>query len=140
MNMQKHFDRIANGIVGELLKPQNLDLLIAVRDHDLDNTGGGFMFGFQSAPPLNFDQFCNITHQVDAIIQTLKLEAEPDYRSMSTRYDEYIVTCNDNKRLNLEQSARFEVMIKPFDDGWSGAVFGLLMRQVQLTVLRMFNN
>lgn len=148
--MDQYTQRIVGGIIKELSKPQNADLLVAVRDYDLDNTHGGFVFGFTSQEPMNFDAFGRLTVQLDELIEFLRAKypsvaiasesSSERLLPMFKRYELYLSSHNENMRLNLSQSKRLDAITARFDDGWSGAVYGMLMREVQHILLRMVNN
>lgn len=133
----------AEPIIRELLKPENRDLLFAVMQQDSgDEAEQSFMFGFTYAKPTDFDTFAGWTHIIDTELAPA-LDMQPDYRSMSERYDEYLASIeqhNDRVLLNKEQTDRFETLVNQFDNGWSGAYYGVLMRHVQHRLRQMFNN
>lgn len=141
--MYETLDSAVSGIIAELAQPQNRDLMLAVVAHGRDDDGS-FMATFNHARELGFDEYAALSHQFDAIIPLIEeatgQAAIPDYRSMSQRYDDYLADLNTNKRLNETQTSRMEAITTKFDDGWSGAVYGMVMRHVQFTLIRILNN
>src|SRR5690349_7564670 len=100
-------NHVAGGILRELNKPQNRDLAFKVANHGLGD-GGSFMDTFTTSEALSFDDYATLTHGFDAFLPTLDAMtgnvSEPDYRSMSERYDEYLAELNENKALNETQT------------------------------------
>lgn len=136
------FKKAIDGIIYQLSQPQNRDLLGSVIGHI--GKDDSFMFTFSANEhTLDFDAFVNTEHQLDAIVKSLQkaegVEATEDFRSMSERYDEYLIT-SDHAALNLTQSERFDAIVDPFDGGWSGAVYGFVMRNVQHKLRKMMSN
>ena len=132
----------AEPIIRELLKPENRDLLFAVMQLSGDDAEQSFMYGFTYTELPDFDTFAEWIHTFDVQLAP-KLGIEPDYRSMSERYDEYLARIeqrNDRVSLNKEQTDRFEALVNQFDNGWSGAYYGVLMRHVQHRLRQMFDN
>lgn len=128
-------------IIRELFKPQNRDLLFAVLQIGDEDAAQSFMFGFTQRQTVDFDTFASMTHLLDVQLSP-ELELEPDHRSMSERYDEYLALIdqhNDRVSLTESQTTRFNALVDQFDNGWSGAYYGILMRRVQGHLRRMFN-
>lgn len=131
----------AEPIIRELLKPENRDLLFAVMQNGSGDAEQSFMFGFTYTEPPSFDSFAEWTHIIDAQLAP-ELDMQPDYRPMSARYDEYLARVdqrNDRVSLTQTQTARFNALVNQFDNGWSGAYYGVLMRWVQRRLRQMFN-
>jgi|SRR5579864_397881 len=141
MSIQQQQQLVAK-VIAELSKPENRDLLLAVVSHT--GKDDSFMFTFSQPKRMDFDEFSAMTHLLDGQLPGLMTamgvtDFQEDFRSMSERYDEYLVRLNDH-RLNESQSARFSAAVDQFDDGWSGAYYGMMMRSVQSELHRMFNN
>lgn len=134
------FKSTVDGIIRQLSKPENRDLLGKVVGHMGENDS--FMFSFVTHEKWGFDEFCRNQHMIDMVVKSIGVgldkPVEDDVRSMSVRYDEYLAT--DDNALNLEQSKRFNAIIEPFDDGWSGSVYGFVMRKVQYQLRTMMSN
>jgi hypothetical protein len=132
-------DTYVDGIMKDLFKPENHDLLFAVRDLG-DSDEENFMFGFTHFKKPDFDSFCLNSHLIDAMMP--EFGVEPDLRSMSVRYDEYLARVDRLNEFTIseQQTKRFDDIVNRFDDGWSGAIYGLIMRRVQFLIRRMFNN
>jgi hypothetical protein len=104
-----------------------------------------FMLTFKKPSTMGFDEFSMIRHNLDTIIpkicESMGVPYNGDLRSMSQRYDEYLLRQDTAFALDDDQSARYDAIINEADDsGWSGSVYGLVMRLVQTTLLRMLNN
>lgn len=143
MNKQLTYeDQLVNDIVKALCQPQNVDLLIAVRDLG-DSPDENFMWGFHRREAMSFDDFCMFNQMWDNEIAP-RFGLEPDYRTTSDRFDDYLerVAAN-NAQMTLDdtQTARFNALINTFDDGsWSGAFYGFIMRKVQFVITQMWAN
>ena len=104
------------GIVRELLKPENADLKEAVVSLG-ETKDSNFMFGFTRASwPHGIDPATNA-----ALVALINEQ-------------------NEKASLDAAQTARFEAIISEFDNGWTGAVYGMIMRRVQAVLRQMANS
>lgn len=128
--------QVAMNIVKELCKPENIDLFIKIKQQGSGSTEDSFMFGFQHVEPITFDEYVHLENLIHFELKpALGIETDEVYLgNMSEKYDAYLAR-NDEENaarpLSKSQSDRFEEIISPFDDGWSGAYYGFLMRWVQ---------
>ena len=129
-------------IIRELTRPENRDLMIEVVNLGTGSEVESFMVGFTQSEVCSFDEYADSMHLIDAsLIEALGLE--PDYRSMSERYDQYLASMedlNDKVSLNDAQTQRFNAIVDRFDDGWSGAYYAVLMRHIQRLLAQIINN
>lgn len=145
MNINKMISQVdyaINEIVKEVLKPMNADILRAVVELGESDTDHfeSFMFGFTYKESMDFDTFANLMHTLDVSLAA-SLDFPIDDRPMSVRYDEYLAQ-NDKVALNKSQTSRFNAIVDKWADeqGWSGAVYGMALRQVQFIILSMLQN
>jgi len=129
---RNELEQAVQGIIKDLAKAENIDLRMAVAQ--VTNEGGNngtFMFGFTQRNPLTFDDFAMLAHETDTNLSELLSE---DLRSMSARYDEYLEileTDNEEVTLGEDQTARWKAIVEQFNTNWSGAVYGIVCREVQ---------
>lgn len=118
-----------NGIIGELLQPQNRQLLIAiVRFNDEHPEDKSFMFDFSTSEPMTYLEYEAFLPMMNGLLDALGKPSD-DTRSTGERYDEYIETFEEGY-INLDMSAQLDAIISKYDQGWSGSVYGYIMRHV----------
>lgn len=129
-------DQAVEGILKNLAKAENIDLRLAVAQVGDSNEGNGsFIAGFEHRKQLGFDRFAALQHIMDVELAELITE---DLRPMSARYDEHLARIerdNETQTLDEEQTFRWDTILEQFDSGWSGAIRGMVCRQVQARLL-----
>lgn len=140
-------DGNVKAVLTELCKIENRDLLKAVMEVGVGTEIESFMCGFTFDNPLSFDDFVHIQNLIHfQLIPQLGLETDDLYLvNMSQKYDEYlkdIETRNALVALNQNETNRFEQIINKIegDQGWSGAYYGWLMRNVQFEASKLNSN
>lgn len=140
-------NNVTDRIIEVLELPENRDLLMAVilfSNNENDRSSESFMHGFSLGhnEPQDFDTFAQHIHQIESQLKGTILETD-DIVDVSKLYDEYLEErkeARDKSGLTPSQAKRFDTIMNAFDDGWSGAAFGLICRQVQRDLRMKYAN
>lgn len=131
----------AKMIVQELLKPENADLAFTIAYFGDSDKYQSFMWGFATphhTKVSSFDEYADFIRSVTMQLNEQGLEVEETV-NMSASYDRYLESHKKSiemSPIDANQADRFEAILKPYDDGWSGAAYGFLCRKVQALLLK----
>lgn len=124
-------------IVQELLTDEYLDIAYAIAYFgDGKDEHESFMFGFASAhkPIASFDEYVRFIRSFKAQMsqQGFPIRETVDMRASYDRYVEWKEKGLERTPIDASQAERFEALIDKYDDGWSGPIYGLVCREIQM--------
>jgi len=129
MDFQARIDTAIEGIIADLKSPFNRPLLLMIVRFHIEEPDKSFQFDFSSCEPLTYLEYEAYLPVEAGLLQQLGVEVN-DTRSTGERYDEYIARHGTKEYIGREMSKALDELTSKYDDGWSGSVYGYIMRNV----------
>jgi hypothetical protein len=109
--------------------------VVCFHNNEDNKSSHSFMAGFASAysEPSDFETFVNHIRSFEIQMREQGFPIEETV-NMSALYDSYLAGVDERRGesgISAWQAKRFDAIVDKHDDGWSGAVYGLICRVVQ---------